>query len=198
MICKNSVWSISNTLFWHRAVLMEAVKICLGEEVLSVFFNRHSWCLSNYSSVANLWAPLGVATLWVIALNTGSTEGGYNKAALYCCLQVCVCVCVWYVCVCLRALLCSKSTHPIFPLFPFFTTLFLPNFSRSCLTLFPQNILCLQISASCSHSPLSFSPARRRKGLRSIRICDDGRRKIYTASKGKSRSRQSEVIMMDV
>lgn len=68
---------------WHLAILMEAGKICFREEVLSVFFNRHSWCcLSNYSSVADLWARLGVATLWIIALNTGSTEGGCNKAAL--------------------------------------------------------------------------------------------------------------------
>lgn len=70
----------------------EAVKMCLGEEVSSVFFNRHSWCLSNFSPVPGLWASLGVATLWIIALNTGWTEGGYNKAALYCRLQLCVCV----------------------------------------------------------------------------------------------------------
>lgn len=105
---------VASQRIWRSVIWMEAVKICFGEGLSSVFFNRHSWCgMSNYSSVADLWASLGVATLWIIALNTGSTEGGCNKATLYCCLQVCVCVCVH-----VHALLCSKSTHPIFPHVP--------------------------------------------------------------------------------
>lgn len=68
-----------------------------GEEVSSVFVNCHSCCL--FSSVAGLWASLGVATLRIIAPNSDSTEGGYNKAALCCRLRECECVCL---CVCMH------------------------------------------------------------------------------------------------
>ena len=46
---------------------------------------------TKYRSVVKCWASLGVATPWMISLNTSSTEGGYNKAALCWCMQVCVC-----------------------------------------------------------------------------------------------------------
>ena len=57
-----------------------------GEDVWSVFFNRLGCYLSGSSSTADTPVSLGGAAPWIIALNTSSTEGGYNKAALYCCL----------------------------------------------------------------------------------------------------------------
>lgn len=102
-------------LFWWKQW-----KRVLEKRWCQVFsFNRCSWCLSSSSSLAGLWAPLGVAALGIIALNTGSTERGY-KAPL-CCLHVWVYVC----CSCLDSLTL---------VFFFF---FLPDFSWSSLTLLP-------------------------------------------------------------
>lgn len=52
--------------------------------------------------MAGLLASLGVATLWIIAFNSGCPEGGSNKDSLYCCLQECV-----YVRVCVHSALHS-------------------------------------------------------------------------------------------
>lgn len=40
-----------------------------------------------------LRASLGATCLWIIAVNRGWSECGYNWVVLYCCLQMCACVC---------------------------------------------------------------------------------------------------------